>query len=605
MSFLRYAPSIAVTAFAAVAVSVLVWFGLAVSDRFENIDTSWQTYSADASKASAALDGLYSAIGYGGLIHNFKNYVLRRDARSLERLEGDFARARGDLATLKRSLQGREEHRAVDAISDALAEYESKFRLQLLAGKGLSSQELDRLVRVDDTAALAALGELSASLKARSANQAHLMSNTLAKSKIFLRNGLFVIVLIVVAAVAIVVYHVKLLNSISQMEAAVVRANEANNAKSEFLSSMSHELRTPLNAIIGFAQLMELDRRQPLSDIHLDYAHHIRKSGDHLLSLIKDVLDLAKIETGNTPLSIETVVIEDCIENCLALIKPMADSRDVKIVLYGPKGARNAVLADMMRLKQVLLNFLTNAIKYGGNGADVSIGWQPAPRNRFRISVTDNGAGIPADRHDELFQPFSRLDAKNSGIEGTGIGLTIARRLIESMEGTIGLDSVEGQGSTFWIELPRGTATEEAETVGNVEMPRMALATNASGKVLYVEDNPTNMILMESLIARIDGVDLVTAPTGEIGIEIAKAETPALIILDIDLPGINGIEALRQLQSMDQFGSTPIIALTAAARERDIRRGIEAGFKHYMTKPVDIPEFTDILEKEIGAKQVS
>jgi signal transduction histidine kinase/CheY-like chemotaxis protein len=605
LSFLRYAPSIAVTAFAAVAVSVLVWFGLAVSDRFENIDTSWQTYSADASKASAALDGLYSAIGYGGLIHNFKNYVLRRDARSLERLEGDFARARGDLATLKRSLQGREEHRAVDAISDALAEYESKFRLQLLAGKGLSSQELDRLVRVDDTAALAALGELSASLKARSANQAHLMSNTLAKSKIFLRNGLFVIVLIVVAAVAIVVYQVKLLNARSQMEAAVERANEANNAKSEFLSSMSHELRTPLNAIIGFAQLMELDRRQPLSDIHLDYAHHIGKSGDHLLSLIKDVLDLAKIETGNTPLSIETVVIEDCIENCLALIKPMADSRDVKIVLYGPKGARNAVLADMMRLKQVLLIFLTNAIKYGGNGADVSIGWQPAPGNRFRISVTDNGAGIPADRHDELFQPFSRLDAKNSGIEGTGIGLTIARRLIESMEGTIGLDSVEGQGSTFWIELPRGTATEEAETVGNVEMPRMALAANASGKVLYVEDNPTNMILMESLIARIDGVDLVTAPTGEIGIEIAKAETPALIILDIDLPGINGIEALRQLQSMDQFGSTPIIALTAAARELDIRRGIEACFKHYMTKPVDILEFTDILEKEIGAKQVS
>jgi signal transduction histidine kinase/CheY-like chemotaxis protein len=605
LSFLRYAPSIAVTAFAAVAVSVLVWFGLAVSDRFENIDTSWQTYSADASKASAALDGLYSAIGYGGLIHNFKNYVLRRDARSLERLEGDFARARGDLATLKRSLQGREEHRAVDAISDALAEYESKFRLQLLAGKGLSSQELDRLVRVDDTAALAALGELSASLKARSANQAHLMSNTLAKSKIFLRNGLFVIVLIVVAAVAIVVYQVKLLNARSQMEAAVERANEANNAKSEFLSSMSHELRTPLNAIIGFAQLMELDRRQPLSDIHLDYAHHIGKSGDHLLSLIKDVLDLAKIETGNTPLSIETVVIEDCIENCLALIKPMADSRDVKIVLYGPKGARNAVLADMMRLKQVLLIFLTNAIKYGGNGADVSIGWQPAPGNRFRISVTDNGAGIPADRHDELFQPFSRLDAKNSGIECTGIGLTIARRLIESMEGTIGLDSVEGQGSTFWIELPRGTATEEAETVGNAEMPRMALAANASGKVLYVEDNPTNMILMESLIARIDGVDLVTAPTGEIGIEIAKAETPALIILDIDLPGINGIEALRQLQSMDQFGSTPIIALTAAARERDIRRGIEAGFKHYMTKPVDILEFTDILEKEIGAKQIS
>jgi PAS domain S-box-containing protein len=372
-------------------------------------------------------------------------------------------------------------------------------------------------------------------------------------------------------------------------------ADRANRTKSEFLSSMSHELRTPMNAILGFGQLMEYDATLP--DEHQDNVQEILKAGHHLLELINEVLDLSKVESGHVDLSLEPVEVCLIVEDCLALVGPLADQRDIQLSHKGLKGT--AVRADSTRLKQALLNLLSNAIKYNRDGGSVRIEVQLEGADRLRIRVSDSGPGIPAGRLKELFQPFSRLDAENSDIEGTGIGLTITQRLVEMMGGAVGVESEAGAGSTFWIELP-------LESVADVAQDRPGLADDGAAPmrleaaqhvVLYIEDNPSNIKLIAQILGRRPHIHLLTAHTPELGIELAQSRRPELILLDINMPGMDGYQVLEVLKADARLQAIPVVAITANAMPRDIERGRAAGFADYLTKPIDVAGFFGMLDR--------
>jgi len=373
-------------------------------------------------------------------------------------------------------------------------------------------------------------------------------------------------------------------------------ADRANMSKSEFLSSMSHELRTPMNAILGFGQLMDYDDSLP--DEQKDNIKEILKAGYHLLDLINEVLDLSKVESGNIDLSLEPVEVCPIIEECLSLIKTLADKRDIKISRSGLKGT--AVRADRMRLRQVLLNLLSNAIKYNREGGSIMLEVLTEGCDRLRINVSDTGFGIPAKRLSEVFLPFNRLDAENSNIEGTGIGLTITRRIVEMMGGSVDVTSEVGAGSTFWIELPLEFLAAST--------PRVDDAADSDGKpaqqfegvqhtVLYIEDNPSNLRLVSQILGRRKHIHLLTAHTPELGIELAMSRHPELILLDINMPGMDGYEVLSVLKTEASLTAIPVVAVTANAMPRDIERGIAAGFSEYLTKPIDVVKFHALLDK--------
>ncbi len=371
-------------------------------------------------------------------------------------------------------------------------------------------------------------------------------------------------------------------------------ADRANQAKSAFLSSMSHELRTPMNAILGFGQLMEYD--EELSDEHKDNVREILKAGHHLLELINEVLDLAKVESGHIDLSLEPVEVCPIVEECLNLVSPLADRRDIQFSHSGLKGA--AVRADRMRLRQVLINLLSNAIKYNREGGSVRLDVRSEGADRLRILVTDTGQGIPAARLTELFQPFNRLDAENSGIEGTGIGLTITRRIVEMMGGTVDVESEVGVGSTFWIELPLESLPEPDHEGAAADSTTPAQHTEtAQHTVLYIEDNPSNLRLMAQILGRRQHIHLLTAHTPELGIELALARRPELILLDINMPGMDGYQVLRVFKADECLKTIPVVAVTANAMPCDIERGVAAGFADYLTKPLDVARFYSIIDK--------
>jgi PAS domain S-box-containing protein len=386
-------------------------------------------------------------------------------------------------------------------------------------------------------------------------------------------------------------------------------AEKASLAKSDFLSSMSHELRTPLNAILGFAQLMESDSPSSTPSQKEGIAQ-ILQAGWYLLELINEILDLAMIESGRLSWSVEPVSLAEVMLECRTMIEAQAQKRGIRVTF--PKlGCDCFIKADRTRVKQVLINLLSNAIKYNQAGGSVIVECNASAPQRMRVSVKDTGAGLSPENLAQLFQPFNRLGQESSAEEGTGIGLVLTKRLVELMGGAIGVESSVGKGSVFWIELvvvgaPQ-IAIDEAELL--VSIPQTSQAQNgvAARTLLYVEDNPANLRLIEQIIARRPDIRLLSARNGILGIELARTSRPDVILMDINLPGMSGIKAMQILRADAATAHIPVVALSANAIPRDIERGLEAGFFRYLTKPIKVKEFMDTLdvalefvEQEVG-----
>jgi PAS domain S-box-containing protein len=381
-----------------------------------------------------------------------------------------------------------------------------------------------------------------------------------------------------------------------ELESAKFAAEKANLAKSDFLSSMSHELRTPLSAILGFAQLIESGSPPPTTSQKRSI-DQILQSGWYLLELINEILDLALIESGKLSLSLEPMSLTEVMHECRAMIEPQAQKRGISVA-FPQFEIRYFVKADRTRVKQVLINLLSNAVKYNKVGGAVVVDCIASTPGRIRICVKDTGEGLTLDKLTQLFQPFNRLGKEVGAEEGTGIGLMVSKRLVELMGGVIGVESTVGKGSVFWIDL--NLTAEPQPAAGAAEPTAVAQAqVQADAQLrtlLYVEDNPANLMLVEDLIARRPDIRLLTAMDGEHGVEIARASRPDVILMDINLPGISGIKALRILAEDPATAHIPVVALSANAIPRDIEKGLEAGFFRYLTKPIKVKEFMDTLD---------
>ncbi|MHB1245630.1 MAG: hybrid sensor histidine kinase/response regulator [Sulfuriferula sp.] len=378
-----------------------------------------------------------------------------------------------------------------------------------------------------------------------------------------------------------------------QLENAKLVAEHASLAKSDFLSSMSHELRTPLNAILGFAQLLEAGSPAP-TDVQMVRLHQIIKAGWYLLELINEILDLAVIESGKLMLLREPLPLVDVVRECQTMMEPLAQQRGIRMD-FAPFDHALLVSADRTRLKQVLINLLTNAIKYNREQGSVVVTCSTPVPERIRINVKDNGAGLPREKLAQLFQPFNRLGQENGAEQGTGIGLVVTKQLIELMGGAIGVESTVGVGSEFWIELIRDTTPQLASGQPVPAGIIQAQANAVLRTLLYVEDNPANLMLVEQIIARYPHLRILSARNGDLGIALAKLHLPDVILMDINLPGINGVQALHLLRENLVTAHIPVIALSANAMRHDIEQGLEAGFFRYLTKPIKIDEFMDTL----------
>jgi len=378
-------------------------------------------------------------------------------------------------------------------------------------------------------------------------------------------------------------------------------AKSANQAKSAFLSSMSHELRTPLNAILGFAQILTSDTLPSTLEQKKEFANHILKSGRHLLTLINEILDLAKVESGTITLSMEPVALADILLEVRTMIEPIAATRKVRALFPAVDGA--VVMADRTRLKQVLLNLLSNAVKYNREEGAVVVSCEQSGPERLRLSVQDTGHGLNPEQLANLFQPFNRLGQEAGAQEGTGIGLVVTKRLVELMGGEIGVTSSPGVGSVFSIELASTSPLASALPERGPEAEAAPSAAPDEGEphlVLYVEDNPANLRLVEEIVAFRRDLRLLSAPDGHLGLELAKAHRPDAILMDLNLPGMSGFEVLRQLRADPETTWIPVIALTANAMPRDIERGMAAGFHRYLTKPIDIDKFTEAINSTLA-----
>jgi signal transduction histidine kinase/ActR/RegA family two-component response regulator len=377
-------------------------------------------------------------------------------------------------------------------------------------------------------------------------------------------------------------------------------AETANLAKSDFLSSMSHELRSPLNAILGFAQLLQSDSTPPTPSQKESIAQ-ILQGGWHLLKLINEILDLSAIESGRMSLSREPVPLAEVMAECQAMMEPDAQARGINMTF--PRFADPVfVSADRTRLKQVLINLLSNAIKYNREKGTIVVSLTTRTPGRTRISVTDTGAGLPPEKLTQLFQPFNRLGQEvEGGVAGTGIGLVVTKRLVELMGGLLGVESTVGAGSTFWFELLASDAPQLR--AGGDDAATGDDAPAATGAplhtLLYVEDNEANMKLVEQIVARRPDLRLLTAVNGPLGIDLARTRHPTVILMDLNLPGISGLDALKILRGDPETARIPVVALSANAMPRDIQMCLDAGFFRYVTKPIAVKDFMDTLNQAL------
>jgi PAS domain S-box-containing protein len=381
-----------------------------------------------------------------------------------------------------------------------------------------------------------------------------------------------------------------------ELESAISLAEKASQAKSEFLSSMSHELRSPLNAILGFAQLMESDSMPPTPS-QMESIDQILEAGRHLLKLINEILDLAKVESRQIPLSQEPVSLDEVMLECQTMIEPQAQQRGIKLDFI-QSGIPCFVRADRTRLKQVLINLLSNAIKYNIKQGTVEVSCNETTPGRIRTSVKDSGQGLLPEQLAQLFQPFNRLGQEAGGEEGTGIGLVVAKQLVELMGGVIGVESAAEAGSVFWFELD---AVQQPDISEKHHEPTALVQSSMHRRtevhtLLYVEDNPANMKLVEQIIARQPDIRLLTAVNGSHGIELARDMRPDVILMDINLPGISGTETLKRLHEDPVTAHIPIIAVSANAMPRDVKMGMKTGFFRYITKPINVHEFIGVLD---------
>jgi signal transduction histidine kinase/ActR/RegA family two-component response regulator len=382
-----------------------------------------------------------------------------------------------------------------------------------------------------------------------------------------------------------------------ELGVAIEAAQRASNSKSSFLSSMSHELRTPLNAILGFAQILVSESLPSTLQQKKEFAGHILKAGRHLLTLINEILDLAKIESGTMNLSLELVELGDLLHECQTMIEPQADARRVSVLF--PQTTELAALADRTRLKQIMLNLLSNAVKYNRERGSVLVSCSVTGYDRVRIAVQDTGSGLSPEQLDGLFQPFNRLGQEGGAEEGTGIGLVVTKRLVEAMGGDIGVSSTVGTGSVFWVELKLAIAAPRPEKEPALRVGQSG-PHGAAYTLLYVEDNPANLRLVEEIIQFRHDIRLLSAPDAQHGIDLANAELPDVILMDIHLPGMSGIDALAILRHGARTAKIPVIAITANALPRDVERGLELGFFRYLSKPINLDEFNEALKSALA-----
>jgi signal transduction histidine kinase/ActR/RegA family two-component response regulator len=370
-------------------------------------------------------------------------------------------------------------------------------------------------------------------------------------------------------------------------------AEQANRAKSAFLSRMSHELRTPLSVILGFAEVLEMD---PLGPKEQRRVAHIKQAGHHLLDLINEVLDISRIEAGHVTLTLEAVSVQAVAAECMDLLAPLAARAAVALRIDPALSGQAHVQADRQRLEQVLVNLLANAIKYNRRGGTVTLACVERPQNRLRLTVTDTGVGILAEKIARLFTPFERLDADQSGVEGTGLGLALSKGLVELMGGTLGVESVVGVGSTFWIELQRAAAPHllQAPEAGEESEPRASARLTQT--LLLIEDNQASVALMESILSQRPDVTLLTAMRGHLGMDLARRHHPNLILLDVHLPDMRGDEVLRWLKDDPATREIPVVVVSADAMREQEERLLATGARAYLTKPLDVRYFLHVVD---------